>query len=1020
MNRRPRSKPGHWPGHWPSHWQAQLRTVWGIDGDLAPLPGEFDLNFAVGGTRPAVLKVMRPGCAAELVDLQVALHAHVTRSAGGQVPVPAVIPTRDGAAWATCEDPDGDQRLVWMVERLPGKVIGRVRPRGARLFGDVGAAVAGLADALGDFDHPGLARDLKWDLRRSDWIAPHLGLIEDVDRRAQLREILTWFEDRGYPLLDRLPVQAIHNDLNDYNLLARADADGEMRLSGVIDFGDAIRAPALCDLAIAGAYAVLDTDRPLDTLAGLVAGYAARRPLSEVETDALWGLVLTRLAVSVTNAAIEKRANPDDPYVTISEAPAWAFLDRIRGFDAALARARLRAAAGHGPTRAGRSLAQAVAAAGPHPVLGPLPETIRLADLSVSGAEAPDDPETCRLEDFDAGFFDAATAERPVIGRYGEARLIYSEPMFRAGPHPADARRSVHLGVDVFLPAGTPVMAPFDGEVVHAAVEPGRQGYGGLVVLRHRLPDGIVFEALYGHLTPSSARKLTVGQTVRRGEVFAALGSADENGGWPPHLHLQMGCPDSAASTWPGIFHPDLEDAARAVFPNPAALLGLDPETVTAPVLNLQAELDRRRHHFATNLKLSYRVPVAMLRGRGTILYDDRGRPHLDAYNNVPHVGHAHPRVVEAVCRQMRLVNTNSRYLQPIHGAYAEALAARLPEGLDVVFLVNSGSEANDLALRLARAATGGTDIVVSRSGYHGITQATLDISEYKFAGPGGAGQPEHVHTVILPDTFRGPFGADDPEAGVRYAADTARAIADAESRGRRVAAFISEPFPSVGGQIVPPPGYLPAVYTHIRAAGGLCIADEVQTGLHRLGRVAWGFEAQGARPDIVVLGKPVANGHPVGVVVTTREIADTLAPGMEFFSTFGGSSVACAAGLAVLEVLDGEGLAERVEAVGAHLLDGLKALAAAHPLMADVRGMGLFLGVDLARPDGTPATEAASYIVNRLRAHRILIGSDGPADNVLKIRPPLPFSRADVDRLIAVLSEVLNETPLDDLNGRD
>ncbi|MFN3953586.1 MAG: aminotransferase class III-fold pyridoxal phosphate-dependent enzyme [Pararhodobacter sp.] len=1003
-----------------SHWQAQLKAVWGLDATLTPLPGELDLNFAVDGARPAVLKVMREGCAPEFVGLQVALHAHIAAGSAGAVPVPGVIAARDGAMQVVLDGPDGTRRQAWLVERLPGLVVGQVRPRAPRLFSDVGTAIARLAAALADFEHPALARKLKWDLRRSDWIAGHMALIDSPSRRAQIEAILQAFKATLQPLLAEIPVQAIHNDLNDYNLLAVTDATGESRLSGLIDFGDAIRAPVLCDLAIAGAYAVLDTDRPLETLAALVRGFVAERPLSGPEIDALWGLVLTRLAVSVINAAIEKTARPGDPYVTISERPAWEFLDRARGIDAALARAHLREAAGHAPFPAASRLVQAIAAAAPHPVLGPLPRTLRVADLSVAGGDAPADPETCALEDFSADLGDAATAACPVIGRYGEARLIYTAPMFRQGAHPAGPRRSVHLGVDVFLPAGAAVMAPFDGAVLHAGEEPGHQGYGGVVVLRHVLPDGTRFAALYGHLRPADALALTPGQAIRRGETFATLGTAAENGGWPAHLHLQMGLPEDAASTWPGIFDPDLEAPARAVFPNPAPLLGLDPELTACPVLDRDAEIARRKRHSAANLKLFYHRPLAVLRGRGTLLYDERGRAYLDAYNNVPHVGHAHPRVTEAVTRQMRLVNTNSRYLQPIHGAYAEALAARLPDGLDVVFFVNSGSEANDLALRLARAATGGTDFVVSRSGYHGITQSAIDISEYKFSGPGGAGQPRHVHTAMIPDTFRGPFGAGDPEAGQRYAGDVARAIAGAEAQGRRIAAFISEPFPSVGGQIVPPAGYLRAVYSHVRAAGGLCIADEVQTGLGRLGQTFWGFEAQGAMPDIVVLGKPVANGHPMGVVLTTRVIADALAPGMEFFSTFGGSSVSCAAGLAVLEVLDAERLPAQAETVGGHIVDGLRALARQHPVLGDVRGMGLFLGVDLCRANGAPATEAAAYIVNRLRERRILIGSDGPMDNVLKIRPPLPFSLADADHLLSVLSDVLRETPLDVLTASD
>ena len=285
--------------------------------------------------------------------------------------------------------------------------------------------------------------------------------------------------------------------------------------------------------------------------------------------------------------------------------------------------------------------------------------------------------------------------------------------------------------------------------------------------------------------------------------------------------------------------------------------------------------------------------------------------------------------------------------------------------------------------------------MIVSAAGYHGNTCAAIDISDYKFSGPGGEGQRDWVHVAPNPDTYRGPWKADDPDAGRNYAAAVGEITAGLAEQSRPLAGFISEPFPSVAGQIVSPPGYLKAVYDHVRAAGGLCIADEVQTGLGRLGRYQWGFEQQGAVPDMVVLGKPVGNGHPLAAVVTTWEIADSFANGMEYFSTFGGSTLSCVVGLEVLRILDDEDLPGNAEAVGTHILDGLREIAADVPAIGEVRGLGMFMGVEMIEPGGSHSPALANRVKNALRAQRILIGTDGPMDNVLKIRPPLCFSQS-------------------------
>jgi 4-aminobutyrate aminotransferase-like enzyme len=422
--------------------------------------------------------------------------------------------------------------------------------------------------------------------------------------------------------------------------------------------------------------------------------------------------------------------------------------------------------------------------------------------------------------------------------------------------------------------------------------------------------------------------------------------------------------------------------------------------------------LARRRQRIGGNVSVAYRDPVKLVRGAMQYVYDESGRRYLDAYNNVPHVGHCHSRVVGAAIEQMRLLNTNTRYLSDLLWQFADRLCATLPEPLRVCYFVNSGSEANELSLRLARAHAKRRDVIVLDAAYHGNTTTLIDISPYKFNGPGGEGSPAWVHTAPLPDVFRGRWKGDDPLAGAKYASAVAEIVDGLTRGGSGIAAFIAESCPSVGGQIVPPPGYLSAVYQHVRAAGGICIADEVQTAYGRMGTHFYAFEAQDVVPDIVVLGKPIGNGHPIGAVVTRAEIAASFDNGMEFFSTFGGNTVSCAIGLAVLAVVEDERLQAHALAVGERLIAGLESLARRHPLIGDVRGSGLFLGVELVEDRSTlaPASEAASRIMDRMRDEGVLLGTDGPFHNVLKIRPPMPFNDDDADVLLATLDRVLAE----------
>jgi 4-aminobutyrate aminotransferase-like enzyme/Ser/Thr protein kinase RdoA (MazF antagonist) len=424
------------------------------------------------------------------------------------------------------------------------------------------------------------------------------------------------------------------------------------------------------------------------------------------------------------------------------------------------------------------------------------------------------------------------------------------------------------------------------------------------------------------------------------------------------------------------------------------------------------ALLERRRAHGSRAQSLSYREPIQFVRGRGAFLLDERGRPFLDLYNNVCHVGHCHPHVVAAGAAQMARLNTNTRYLTEAHGAYVERLAGLLPPELPVVFLVSSGSEANELALRLARCHTGRQDLVVMDNAYHGHTQALIEASPYKFLGPGGRGRAEPWVQVLPPlDLFRGlrhVRSGQEHEDEIRgFGQRAARFVA---KRAKPPAAFLAETLLSCGGQVIPPQCYFEDVFAAVRARGGVCILDEVQVGFGRVGSHFWAFEAVGVLPDIVVMGKPMGNGHPLAAVACRREIAASFeATGMEFFATFGGNPVSCAIGSAVLDVIEQEGLQRNALQVGWHAEVRLRELQERHRVIGDVRGWGLFLGLELVEADGlTPAPALAKQVVDALRDERILTGTDGPFHNVIKIKPPLVVTREDIDRFVDALGRAL------------
>jgi 4-aminobutyrate aminotransferase-like enzyme/Ser/Thr protein kinase RdoA (MazF antagonist) len=1005
------------------------RELYGVDATATPLPSERDQNFRIDLTEgsgravahDAARFVLKIANASEDAALLAAQNAAMTRVATATSLAPRVVPTRDGVSIATLPQRWGGGHFVRMVTWLPGVTLGSVPRHSPALMRDLGRRVGDVDRALESFDHPAIHRDFYWDLASGlQVVHERARLIQDPTLAKLVASLANEIECRDAPAFSGLRKSAIHNDANDHNVVVDDGGDlvtRRQQIRGFIDFGDLVYSFTVADLAIAIAYGVLDKPDPLGIAASIAAGYHQAFPLTGDEIAVLFGLVCLRLCMSASIAADQQRQRPGDEYLAISQEPLRRTLPRLAAIPRRLADAVFRQACGLMPVPASARIARALRDKGPFASVVASPPgsgAPLVLDLSVSSplvsADAHHNNASALARRIaDAMIDPAATA----VGRYGEARLLYTSPMFAQDDDPHGERRTVHLGMDLFAPAGTPVHAPLKGTVHALADNSDPQDYGPVVVLEHEADGGDRFWTLYGHLNRESLARLQVGQAIPEGERFAAIGAPDVNGGWTPHVHFQiitdlldLGC------EFPGVCRASEWPVWTALSPDPNVVLGVPPSAFPPAEPARSSTLAERRSRLGRNLSLAYRDPVKAVRAWRQYLYDETGRRFIDAYNNVPHVGHCHPRVVAAAVDAMRVLNTNTRYLHDNLTRYAARLTATLPEPLRVCFFVNSGSEANELALRLARAHTRQRDLIVLDEAYHGNTTTLVSISPYKFNGPGGEGAPPWVHTVPIPDVYRGPHKASDPAAGRKYAQSVEAVIDALAAGGRGLSGYIAESAPSVGGQILLPPGYLEAVYRAVRNAGGVCIADEVQTAFGRLGNAFYAFETQHVVPDIVVLGKPIGNGHPIGAVVTTAAIARSFDNGMEFFSTFGGNTVSCAVGLAVLDVVQGERLQDHARRVGDHLLARLRELAKRHALVGDVRGAGLFIGVELVKSRDTlqPAGDEASFVVNRMREEGVLIGTEGPYGNVLKIRPPMPFDESDADRVSTVLDRILTE----------
>lgn len=946
--------------------QQWLAEHYGLSGTLQALGSQQDLNYRVDSPRGRfVLKICRGDYA--LVELQ-AQHAGLKYLAEhAAVTVPRVIAANSGADLLSLEA-GGEAVHVRLLDYIEGQPLTHVDHLGRDVVAGFGRLCGEMDLALAGFEHPGLERTLQWDARHASALISHLlPVIEDQQQRALIADVAAQAERRLQPLLDKLPVQAIHMDITDDNAVWARDAQRHWQLQGVIDFGDLVRTWRITDLSVTCAALLHHASGDPFVILPAVQAYHMVNPLQYEELQALWPLIVARAAVLVLSGEQQVSIDPANTYSRDNLSHEWEIFRVATSVPLALMEAAILTAVGHA--------LPAIESDGFAPLLpGLVGREFALIDLGVLSPHF--EAGNWEQEGIDQRLLtEAAAVHGQAASRYGQYRLSRTRPDSAAEPD------TFPLHVELRVPNGTTVEAPFAG-VLHQAAD-------GVLQL-----DGPQLSVRLWGVTPS----LHSGAALVKGQVLGAVGG-------PMRVQLCRGAQLNA----PLFCTPAQAAAWQALCPSPAALLGLACDA--EPELDAKTLLERRDASFARTQKHYYVDPPRIERGWRNHLIDMQGRSYLDMLNNVAVLGHGHPRMAAVAARQWSLLNTNSRFNYAAVAEFSERLLKLAPQGMDRVFLVNSGSEANDLAIRLAWAYSGGRDMISVLEAYHGWTVGADAVSTSIADNPKALeSRPDWVHPVPAPNTYRGEFrGLDSAPDYVRSVEHHLERFAEQK---RQLAGFICEPVYGNAGGISLPPGYLQQVYALVRAQGGVCIADEVQVGYGRMGHFFWGFEEQGVVPDIICMAKGMGNGQPLGAVITRREIAEALEAEGYFFSSAGGSPVSCQIGMAVLDVMEEEKLWENAQVVGGHFKVRLEALIDKHPLVGAVHGSGFYLGLELIRNRETleAATEETALLCDRLRELGIFMQPTGDDLNILKIKPPMVTSRQSVDFFVDMLDRVLTE----------
>ncbi|WP_369301772.1 aminotransferase [Pseudomonas sp. N2-5-1-1] len=940
-----------------------LEQHYGLTGALQSLGSQQDLNYRVDSERGRfVLKICRGDYAA--VELQ-AQHAALN-DLQAHVRVPKVNRALTGEDLLTVTV-GGQTAHLRLLDYIDGQPLTQLPHLGRDVIAGFGELCGQVSRALEHFEHPGLDRTLQWDPRHAHALITHLLTnLDNLPHRDAIERAANHVHARLQPLVDHLPWQAVHLDITDDNVVWQRDAQQHWQVQGVIDFGDLVHTWRIADLSVTCAALLHHADGdPFAILPAIQACHAVT-PLQREELQALWPLIVARAAVLVLSSEQQQRLDPDNTYLLKNAEHEWEIFHVATSVPYALMEAAILSCVAEAlPPMAAQDFA---------PLLpGLVGREFALIDLGVLSPHF--EAGNWELPGIDRRLLDeAATVHGLAASRYGQYRLSRTRADSAVEP------QTFPLHVELHLPHGTVLEAPFGGTL--------RPGDDGLLCLH----DAQLSLRVGGVKTALKAGSVLVkGQLL--GEVHAPLTVQLCRAELEPPLF----CTPSRAPAW------------QALCPSPATLLGLACDA--EPELDPDALLARRDASFARSQKHYYVDPPRIERGWRNHLIDMQGRSYLDMLNNVAVLGHGHPRMAAVAARQWSLLNTNSRFHYAAIAEFSERLLALAPEGMDRVFLVNSGTEANDLAIRLAWAYSGGRDMLSVLEAYHGWSVAADAVSTSIADNPQAlSSRPDWVHPVTAPNTYRGEFRGQDSTPD--YVRSVEHNLAKIAASKRQLAGFICEPVYGNAGGISLPPGYLQQVYARVRAQGGVCIADEVQVGYGRMGHFFWGFEEQGVVPDIITMAKGMGNGQPLGAVITRREIAEALEAEGYFFSSSGGSPVSCQIGMAVLDVMQEEKLWENAQVVGGHFKARLEQLIDLHPLVGAVHGSGFYLGLELVRDRLTlePATDETALLCDRLRELGIFMQPTGDYLNILKIKPPMVTSKRSVDFFVDMLSKVLDE----------
>ncbi|WP_369222585.1 aminotransferase [Streptomyces sp. R39] len=949
----------------------------GITARARALGSQQDANFllhADDGTPAAILKIANPAFGMVEIEAQDTA-ADLIASARPELRIATVLRRPDGCPRRTTVDTENGPAVARLLRYLPGGTLSGPRHLSPGAVAGMGTIAGKVSTALRGFRHPGLDRVLQWDPQHADRVVARLaGHIGEPDRRTAVRTATAEAWAHVHKLAGALPSQAVHLDLTDDNLVRCPDSRPPMP-DGVIDFGDVTTSWAVGELAVSlSSMLHHDGIEPHHVLPAVRAFHAVR-PLSPEEAEALWPLVVLRAAVLVASGQHQAAVDEDNVYATSALDHEWRIFEQAARLPLPVMIRLIRDATG----MAGVPARTAQAGAPVRPLLRDLgADDITVLDLSTDA------------ESMDHGAWTDAGAEARLVTSAltdGAAAVAtrYAQPRpTRAPALSAVSTATVPTGIDLWPGRDAVVQAPAAGKVLAAAPGHVELTYGSQVLSLSFL-----------HAVQPL---VTTGATVQAGEDIAHLGS-----GAPVHVALR----DADGPAAPRLVRPEYAAGWLALTADPAPLLGLPAGSDPAGERDL---LDRRDAAFATVQGHYYANPPRIERGWRHHLLSTDGRSYLDIVNNVTPLGHAHPRVEQAVSRQLRRLNTNSRFHYAAVVEFTERLAALLPDPLDTVFLVNSGSEAVDLGLRLAIGASGRHDVVALREAYHGWTYASDAVSTSLQDNPNAlATRPDWVHTVDSPNSYRGRHRGPD---AVRYAPEAVAVIDELAAAGRPAGAFIGETFYGNAGGVALPDGYLAQVYAAVRRHGGLAVADEVQVGYGRLGHWFWGFEQQQVVPDIVCVAKAMGNGHPLGAVITSRAVADRYRDQGYFFSSTGGSPVSSIVGLTVLDTLRDEDLQGNAVRVGGRLKSRLEALADRYGIIGAVHGSGLYLGLELVRDRAglEPATEETAELCDRMLDLGVIVQPTGDHLNILKIKPPLCIDAAAADFFADMLDLALTQ----------